>query len=1321
MHTPLTTLQPIDIPGSTGALDSGELGINLAAAQKNFPDRGLQVRINPWTNMAPGDRLNVILTDNSGPVIVASKSINIGEENQIVTAFIASSRLKEGSYSISYNVLRTGASTPEPSVPVDIYVKLTLPGGQDQNGDTPGHSALLFRLPEEVIANGVDKEMAMAGIKVTILPYMHITELDIIDLIWGSQHIRHEVSNAQAENPIQNPIEIVVDYETILAAEDSDELPVAFEVYDLVDNQSEDWSAEQRIVVDTASNRLLPPIPRKLVNGNTLDLDLLEGETTDVAVACFPPEFSSGDNLVLTLKGTTIAGVAVLETYAQRIENVPSVYDIPVSVALLRTLVKTTVSFSYELTKGNGSGTFKSKATFAIVTGQPYLLKAPTAIDASAGALDPDLIETTIEIPFDASMNAGDSIDLQWLGTLPDGSIYLPKLRPHLITGSEWSAQQPINMYIDGQHLKLIEGGTLELFYILMSSDSERKSLHTARLNVGEPRAELPAPHVDKVDGVIDPELFPRGVTLIVPMYNGIEAGDTVHYNWVGSKTGKTEDWIKLNSSSATREIPFQIAKEHVTPNLGGTIEASYWVERANGDVSQSNILPLSVGEAQSELLTPASIEGVVEGGVLDLKGIGEKGEVIVTIEPWISSPEDPNNEMNPGDQVFMTWTAANGAAPYTDYRSISGSMDNKPVLFYVPYADAIKFLDATVTVTYSVDPYDAEADDRTSAPLTFVVSLAESQLPAPQIKEARGDILNPGDAREGATVLIQKAGLKKNDQVTLEWKGQPGSGTVSKHKTVSQDGEDLEITVEYATVVANDGFDIELFYNVARADGSPQDPSASAEYSVMSTVGSGVIKVMGARYNRSTSRAYSSSQILMAFNANTDQPLTAQWQYQGDTAWVAASVWRDTAPWKVLQVRTTDDAVNLNPANIVGSGHESYTSTYSAFVAHRNKGAMTGWGHGSSGGDIPSTIITYDDVAEVSCTHSAYAARRLDGRVAVWGAPGEGGSYNLPLSDFVEVIPNTVAFAGIKTDGKIAAWGTVANGGKVPPKLSEYDDFRHLYGSGTAFAGLRNNGAVVAWGAAGMGGTVPTDIAGLTDIKQVVGNFYAFAAVRANKRIVAWGHASYGGAVPATIASLDNVDYIASGNFYAFAALLETKSVVAWGTSAYGGSVPSDIAGLTDIVSVVSTWSSFAAIRENGHVVAWGGSVNTGGTVPASIAQLDDIVQVAGNSNAFAALRKNGRVVAWGLASTGGDVSPVASHLTDVQAIYANNNAFVALTSDGRVVTWGDPTGGGNSSAVQEFLKDKVTYKATSASRGRGLMANRWLLKHTSSKPQPR
>lgn len=1320
MHTPLTTLQPVDIPGSTGALASGELGINLAAAQKNFPDRGLQVRINPWTNMAPGDRLNVILTDNSGPVIVASKSINIGEENQIVTAFIASARLKEGSYSVSYNVLRTGASTPEPSVPVDIYIKLTLPGGQDQNGDTPGHSGLLFRLPDEVIANGVDKEMAMAGIKVTILPYLHITELDIIDLIWGSQHIKHEVSKAQAENPIQNPIEIIIDYETILAAEDSDDLPVAFEVYDLVDNQSEDWSAEQRIVVDTQANRLEAPIPDALVDGNTLDLDLLEGETTNVAVVCFAPSFAIGDSFVLTLKGTTTDGVAVIETYSQYIDKVPKVYEVPVSVPLLRKLAKTTVAFSYELTKGNGSGKRQSKAIFVMVIGQPYLLKAPTAIDASAGALDPELTETTIEIPFDASMNAGDSIDLQWLGTLPDGSIYLPKLRSHLITGSEWAAQQPINMYIDGQHLKLIEGGTLELFYILMGSSSERKSLHTARLNVGEPRAELPAPSVDKVEGVIDPELFPRGVTLIVPMYNGIQSGDTVYYNWVGSQTGKTQDWIKLNSSSATREIPFQITKEHVTPNLGGTIEASYWVERANGDISQSNILPLSVGEAQNELLTPASIEGVVEGGVLDLKGIGEKGEVTVTIQPWISSPDDPKNEMNPGDQVFMTWTADNGAAPYTDYRSITGSMDNKPVLFYVPYADAIKFLDTTVTVTYRVDPYDTEANDRASAPLKFVVSLAESQLPAPQIKQAKGDTLNPGDVREGATVLIQKAGLKKNDQVTLEWKGQPGSGTVSKNKTVSQDGEDLEITVEYATVIANDGFDIELFYNVARADGTPQDPSASAEYSVMSAVGSGVIKVLGARYNRSTSRAYSSSQILMAFNADTDQPLTAQWQYQGDTAWVAASVWRDTAPWKILHVRTTDDVVNLNPANIIGSGHESYNSTYSAFVGHLNKGAMTGWGNPTSGGDIPSTILTYDDVVEVSCTHSAYAARRLDGSLGVWGNASEGGSSNFELSDFVEVIPNTVAFAGIKSDGRIAAWGTASNGGTVPAELAGLNDFRHLYGSSTAFTGLRNNGTVVAWGNAGSGGKVPFDITQLTDIKQVVGNYYAFAAVRQNKRIVAWGNTSYGGAVPSNIASLDNVDYIASGNMYAFAALLETKSVVAWGAPSYGGSIPREIAVLTDIVSVVSTWQSFAAIRENGHVVAWGGSVNTGGIVPSSIAQMDDIVQVAGNGTAFAALRKNGRVVAWGLASTGGDVSPVASHLTDVQAIYANNNAFVALTSDGRVVTWGDPTGGGNSGSSQEFLKGQVTHEATSATRGRGLMANRWLLNHTSPKPLP-
>ncbi|MNE84018.1 hypothetical protein D3C80_1808850 [compost metagenome] len=61
---------------------------------------------------------------------------------------------------------------------------------------------------------------------------------------------------------------------------------------------------------------------------------------------------------------------------------------------------------------------------------------------------------------------------------------------------------------------------------------------------------------------------------------------------------------------------------------------------------------------------------------------------------------------------------------------------------------------------------------------------------------------------------------------------------------------------------------------------------------------------------------------------------------------------------------------------------------------------------------------------------------------------------------------------------------------------------------------------------------------------------------------------------------------------------------------------------------------------------------------------------------------------------------------LVDVQAVYSNTHGFVALRRDGRVVTWGHAQGGGDSLAVSGQLNGFVTYRASSASRGRALSA---------------
>jgi hypothetical protein len=1155
----------------------------------------------------------------------------------------------------------------------------------------------------------VDKDIAKDGVSITIEPYPNIAENDVIRLSWGGQFVIHTVTKEQATTPASNPIEITVEEDVILAAGDSgpDGLAVTFEVYDLVLNRSEDWSAEIRIVVDTGSSRADAPIIKEAIN-SVLDLDALGDSPVTAQVIAMGTNFAKDDQLVVNLKGTAADGTAVDITLAPTsVTSVPSVVEIQVSNAGVRSLAQTQAVFSYRIIKANGSADILSKGSFISIIGEIEHLKAPSAREALQGALDPTLTTVSIEIPWDDSMEDGQTIDLKWLGTRPDLSIYLPDLPAHPITHNETANKLPIVMRVPGLHLTPIDGGTLELYYLILSDSAPRESVHANRLTVGEARAELPEPEVvGQVGGVLNPEDVPTGTQLIVPMYNGIHSGDEVHYQWVGSTTGTDSDWIKLNATTATRPVPFDIDVDLIKGNDGGTVQASYWIVRwNNGGTSVSDPLSLQIGEGQQALLE-VSVEGANDGELNfdDVPLAGAHAEVAAY------------DVMDGGDVVYFRWVDDKGSSPYETSKPITGNSVGKPVVFTVPYATVTASLGASVTVTCRAELVDG--GELASEPLAFLVREGASvQLPAPTIVEAKGtDTLNPNDALGGATVLIGAgAALKTGDTVTLDWRGQPGQGSIKPSVPVPSDGE-LRIPVAYATVQANDGFSIELDYTILRAAGSTDGPSSLAEYDIRSQVGSGRLNVMGARYSRTTYRASGGSRLLSAFDATTQQPLMAQWQYQGDTTWTSAATWRDSQPWKPLLVRSADDLVTLNPANIIGNGIDTATAGAAALVAHRDLGDVVGWGNDDYGAKIPSTIITMDDIVEVSCTRSAYAGRRINGHVVVWGTATEGGTMGGVSSlDFVEVLSNSVAFAGIKTTGQVVAWGIAASGGTVPAPINGYTDITRICGAGSAFAAQRRTGHVVAWGVAAAGGTVPADIADLTDIVEVMGNFQAFAAWRSNRRIVGWGNPAFGGTVPAAIASMTDIIELSCANARAFAARRATGQVVAWGDATYGGTVPDLITGLTDIVAVASNWQTFVALRGNGHVVAWGGTAATGGVIPDDISSMNDIVQVAGSSKAFAALRKNGTVVAWGDATVGGNTSAVATQLTHVQALYDNTHGFVALTSDGRVVTWGHAAGGGDSSAVQDRLVGLVSYTANAASRGRALQASRWSARNAS------
>ncbi|MHC8386094.1 RCC1 domain-containing protein [Pseudomonas sp. LB3P14] len=1431
----LALIEP-EVPDRTvPELPSGEWGINKAAAQGVFPDKGLQVHNAPWSIMGIGDKIEQLLNGNVVDQDLIDEATKVGQR---VTMFVAPRHLQTGSYTLSYRVTRFNQQPETQTPPLKLYVKLDIPAGQDTDPGN-GHSGLYMYIEPEIVNGGVDKDNAEDGVPIVIraesgngAPYENAAVGDLIILSWGGVFVIYGPLTAeQISDPANNPITILVDKATIEEAGDSDDsgLAVSFKVRDLVKNDSEDWCKETRIRVSTQTDLRSAPIAKDALN-NVLNLDDLGDKAVTVQVAATSPSFKLGDIINLNMRGTTSDGDSVeVAGKPAPVDNLPHVYEIDLEKSDVRKLVKTQGVFSYHLDR-IGSAPLRSKGQFVQIEGQAKQLAAPIADDAVGGSLPPDLASTRIRIAHDSSIKVDMAIELKWLGTRPNGSVHDPELPWYFPDRSEVADPKGFVITVGGEHLKTIEGGQLVLSYKLLIDDNgdiiELVSRSASSLNVGDPKFELIKPTVDgEKDGALEPEDLPNGVSILTaprPTGTPSKAKDVVTYFWEGKVSGKTQDEVTLNALSANRDVKYNLnakfVADHMEPNRGTSVTAWYQIWRfETNTTSHSNPLTFVIGEAQQQPLDQAEVveaidnvldpadapngatvrmpanrpenvndkylmQWLTEDGETehkDEKTVSEenKGEPVecniprsivlasqgksVTVsyvvepaeggefpaedyeltvkkqaQPLLDQAEvvealegvlDPanapdgatvripaNRPENAGDHFYMKWATTDGVTEHEDDKSITGNMKGKPVEFTVPVEIVRASLNKNVIVSYRVALFEG-GDDAEGEDYPLKVEKQEFTLPDATFKEATGaqkDQLNPDNVFPGgATVVIPaEAQLKEGDVVTATVDGQTTTyhpHTVSK---LEEDTELSEIKVAHAIILANDGKSIALSYEVKRKAGGTDGPSGLTEYDVRKVIGSGLLRVMGARYNRSTYRESSSSRLLSAFNAITSQPVQAEWKYADENTWTKAATWSDTAPHKPLQVRTTDDQVTLNRVNIFGNGVDTTITGSAAFVALRDKDNMVAWGNPLFGARIPPTFITFDDIIYIACSGSSYAVIRANNTTVAWSdTVGQGGDMTgIDPFDFVQLVGNALAIAGRKKDGTVHAWGTAASGATLTPEIESLTNVVEVFSAGQAFAVLLATGEVKAWGAgAEFGSDVPPEIASLNDIKRVMGNGHAFAALRKNGTVVAWGSTTLGGTVSDPVASLTDINELACANAQAFAALRDTKEVVAWGADAYGGTVPTVIASLTDIISVVATWNSLAAIRANGHVVAWP-DTNPAGLVPDAIAARNDIVQLAGSSHAFAVLFKDGTVEAWGDATVGGDTALVADKLVKVVALYDNSHGFAAITSDGEVVTWGHAVGGGDSSLVQDRLKGQVSYLATPASRGRALKASR-------------
>jgi len=207
-------------------------------------------------------------------------------------------------------------------------------------------------------------------------------------------------------------------------------------------------------------------------------------------------------------------------------------------------------------------------------------------------------------------------------------------LLPHFIADGEEDLKDPIPFIVPGVHLKAIEGGTLSLHYLLERDVNgtivKRESARAPILNIGEPRNELPAPEVSGVvGGVMDPT-EPQA-TLTVDNYQGKAIGDEVHCVWEGSVTGVFNRVVTVNSLSLPVAITFSIPATEIAPNVGGEVDASYWVLRkATGNQSYSDVLTFSVGQPVG--LTPPVLSSIKDVAGAEIPDNGSTSDTSVTV-----------------------------------------------------------------------------------------------------------------------------------------------------------------------------------------------------------------------------------------------------------------------------------------------------------------------------------------------------------------------------------------------------------------------------------------------------------------------------------------------------------------------------------------------------------------------------------------------------------------------------------------------------------------------------------------------------------------
>jgi len=317
-------------------------------------------------------------------------------------------------------------------------------------------------------------------------------------------------------------------------------------------------------------------------------------------------------------------------------------------------------------------------------------------------------------------------------------------------------------------------------------------------------------------EGLLPIDALTSPVTVTFPAWDAIALDTSYQLLWDGNTIGD----IKLVAEDdkpgdiLTLEIP-------VDALIKGDHRLAYrLVNLENGASSDSQSTPIQIDRTApgNPLIAPIIFPTAIQNGLTSAE-LEDMGNVLKGLIAGY-------NDMKEGDVVRSYWGAVEGPVAIVDKDDMG--LKRVELEFSREFLESIG--DVEAAVYYTVTDLAGNLSMDSQAIQVKLQLLVLPELPLPVVKEANGDVLDPADAVNGATVLIgASAELRVGDRVVVQWNGPRGSDSKERVITAPDAGKDLEVPFSAVLVDANSGQTVSIDYRIIRANGSEQASAALA------------------------------------------------------------------------------------------------------------------------------------------------------------------------------------------------------------------------------------------------------------------------------------------------------------------------------------------------------------------------------------------------------------------------------------------------------------------------------------------------------------